>query len=170
MELDGRFRKKGGFDTVYKYLFPIKCHGGLLPTLKTMSQRVRVGAPCGCRWVVHEMLPYLPYYGNDTQHLSSLPRIRDHYVIRSWYWTIQRINDLVVVSRFISKMGRFVKWNGGVSVDGRTQDPQWKGAELPLLLQPEEAGEKATEESLARAENLRTLARNQKKKQNKGGE
>ena len=62
MELDGKgISEKREFDEVYKY--PISNPNVMeahIFQLKTMSQRVQVEAPCGCRWVVHEMLHTYP--------------------------------------------------------------------------------------------------------------
>ena len=103
-----------------------------------------------------------------SQHLSSLPRIGDHYNGRSWYWTIQESMTLWPSIQIYSWRWGDSYWNGtvGVSVDGRTRSEVTE--QIALTSQPEEAREEGNREGLARAEDLRTLARNQKK-QNKGG-
>ena len=77
MELDGKgIPKKGSLmrfiTTLYFNPNVMEAH---IFQLKDDVPASAGGAPCGCRWVVHEMLHIYPY-GNISQHLSSLPRMR----------------------------------------------------------------------------------------------
>ena len=154
MELDGKgIPKKGEFDAVYKY--PISNPNVMEAHIFQLKDEVPASAGGGTMWLSMgspRNAPYLPYYGNILNTYQAYQELGDHYNDRSWYWTISRINDLVAKYPDLFE-------DGAIRTEMERLESQWMveqdlsdKEQIALASQPEEASEKATEESLARAE------------------
>ena len=154
MELDGKgIPKKGEFDAVYKY--PISNPNVMEAHIFQLKDDVPASAGGGTMWLSMgspRNAPYLPYYGNILNTYQAYQELGDHYNDRSWYWTISRINDLVAKYPDLFE-------DGAIRTEMERLESQWMveqdlsdKEQIALASQPEEASEKATEESLARAE------------------
>ena len=154
MELDGKGKPSSdSVDSVYKY--PISNPNVMEAHIFQLKDSLPANTGGGVMWLSvgsPRNAPYLPYYGNIANTYAAYQESSSSYNADSWYWTVSRINDIIAAYPDL-----FV--NQDVRSEMERLEAQWMQEQefsdqeqIRLAESPQEASQKATEQSLNRAE------------------
>lgn len=154
MELDGK-GKPDGKKAVDGYAYPISNPNVMEAHIFQLKDKLPKEFGGGVMWLAvgsPRNAPYLPYYGNITDTYKAYKDKSSDYSPDSWYWVISHINDMVAQhpQEFGNEVIDEIKM---LEADWISQQDAVDQEMLTLFeTDPQKASQKATEDSMKRAE------------------
>lgn len=154
MELDGK-GKPDGKKAVDGYAYPISNQNVMEAHVFQLKDNLPKEVGGGIMWLAvgsPRNAPYLPYYGNITDTYKAYKETSTEYSPDSWYWVISHINDMVAQhpKEFGTDVIDEIK---GLEAQWFKQVDQEDQEMIALVASnPEQASQKATQDSMKRAE------------------